>query len=88
VLTWKKLGPAYMASVILDGGQPANLVIVGDSANPKGAALVRKSESGEESGSYFPEAAGLLRPADLIEAYCLQERAFGKRGFPVPVGAE
>jgi hypothetical protein len=49
---------------------------------------VRKSESGEESGSYFPEAAGLLRPADLIEAYCLQERAFGQRGFPVPVVAE
>jgi hypothetical protein len=88
VLTWKKLGPAYTASVILDGGEPANLVIVGDCTNPKGAALVRKSESGEEAGTYLPEAASLLHSTDLIEAYCLQERAFGQRGFPAPVVLE
>jgi hypothetical protein len=32
----------------------------------------------------FPDAAGMLRPADLIEIYCMQERAFGERGYPRP----
>jgi hypothetical protein len=87
VLTWKKLGPAFMASVVLEGGEMANIVVVAEFGNPKGAALVRKDASGADSTTHFPEAATLLRPADIIETYCMQERAFGQRHFPEPVTA-
>ena len=87
MLTWKKLGPAYMAGVVLEGGESASLVVLGEFGNPKGAALVRRDAAGTEVSLHFPEAAGLLRPADLIEVYCMQERAFGQRGFPPPTVA-
>lgn len=85
MLTWKKLGPAYMANVVLEGGEIANIVVLGEFGNPKGAALVRKDAAGAESSVHFPEAATLLRTADIIETYCMQERAFGQRNFPQPV---
>lgn len=76
-----------MASVVLEGGEMANIVVVAEFGNPKGAALVRKDASGADSTTHFPEAATLLRPADIIETYCMQERAFGQRHFPEPVTA-
>lgn len=87
MLTWKKLGPAFMANVVLEGGEIASIVVVAEFGNPKGAALVRKDAAGAETMVHFPEAAALLRPADIIETYCMQERAFGQRHFPEPVTA-
>lgn len=84
MLTWKKQGPAYTANLVLEGGLQASLVIVAGASNPNGAVLVIKEPSGESTTLSFPEATAKLRPGDIIELYCMQERAFGERAFPHP----
>lgn len=84
MLSWKQQGPAYTAAVILEGGEQASAVVVGAFGNPRGAAIVRRDASGAETMLPFPDAAALLRPADLVEIHCMQERAFGTRGYPKP----
>jgi hypothetical protein len=85
VLSWKQQGPAFTASVILEGGEHASAVVVGPRDNPRGAAIVRRGTDGAEQMLVLSEALSLLRGGDIIEIYCMQERAFGGRGFPAPL---
>ena len=84
MLSWKQQGPAFIAAVVLDGGETATVAVLADAANVAGIALIRKGEDGAPVTQQLPDAMPLLRPADLVEIYCMQERAFGNRGLPKP----
>jgi len=87
LIAWRKQGTAIVGEVTLVDGRSANVVVVGCAQNPKGAALVLPGEKGSKpTMNLFPAAIELLRPSEVVEILCMQERAFGKRGLPAPEG--
>lgn len=87
MLNWKQQGPAYTASLVLEGGAAGSLVVIAAASNPHGVALITKDAEGNPVTEYLPAALARLRPGDIIEALAMQERAFGGRGWPAPLGA-
>ena len=86
MLKWHKQGPAYTAPAHLQDGSQANVVLLGPASNPKALALVLPGPDGKPVSEAFPEAGARLKPADLIQVYCMQERCFGTHGFHLPEG--
>jgi hypothetical protein len=84
---WKKQGAGWVGTVPLKDGRRGNIVLVDSRQNPKGAILV--TPNGEETGEVatVPLSSALhgLHPAHVIEALCMQERAFGTSGLTPPV---
>jgi hypothetical protein len=85
LIAWTQQGPAWVGPIPLKDGRRGTVVVVGDRANPKGAALVLPPEDGADQ-VHMPisEAGSLIQPWYLIEILCMQERAFGSSDLPVP----
>lgn len=85
MIAWNQQGPAWVAQIALKDGRRATVVVVGDTSNPNGAALVLPGEDGA-SPQHMPlrEGQGLFNPWVVIEILCMQERVFGTHGLPVP----
>ncbi len=84
-MVWEKRGAAWVGSLILLDGKEGNAVLVGPRRNPRGAVLVFPGGHDSEVQT-VPLSAGLelLRPAQVAEVVCMQERAFGAGDLPLP----
>ncbi|MCP4645395.1 MAG: hypothetical protein GY851_33435 [bacterium] len=71
--------------VVTRDGRPGKVVLVGPRGNPKGAMLVVSAQNGD-AVQPVPLADHLsdLEPTALLEALCMQERAFGDSGLEPP----
>lgn len=85
MITWKQQGAAIVGVLSLLDGQAANIVLVGTRDNPKGAMLVLAAAAGGKMQA-MPLAQGLARlhPEAVIDALCMQERAYGSSEFLSP----
>jgi len=61
-------------------------VLVDSRQNPKGAILVTPAEEGAGQVHTDPLSSALqgIHPAHVLEALCMQERAFGTSGLTPP----
>jgi len=85
VIRWKRQGPAWIGELHLLDGRSAYVVLVGPRNAHTGAVLVLagKSES-ERKTAFLDESVHLLHPLQVVDVLCLQERAFGDKGLPLP----
>lgn len=89
MITWKKQGEAIVGGLTLTGGGKGNVILVGPSSNPKGATLIVPGDDPQKPATaLLPAGCNQLSPSDYIDVMCMQERAFGDRGFPAPGGLD
>lgn len=87
MIAWTKRGPALVGALTLGDGRPAVAALVAGRDNPRGASLVvAPPEGGAPAPVALSEGLAMVRPADLIEVLCMQERCFGLSGLPLPEG--
>ena len=86
MIAWKKQGAAFIGETALAGDKQANVVVVGDPKNEKGAVVLVAGQG--NAPQVLPVSAILeqLHPWALIDILCMQERGFGQRGLPPPKG--
>lgn len=87
MIAWKKQAEAFVGPLQLTHGQRATVVLVGGRENPRGAALVLPSaEGGKPAPAPLADHLEQVPKTALLEILCMQERAFGASGLPMPDG--
>lgn len=85
MVSWKKQGEALVGNLTLNNGNRGSVVLVGPASNAKGAMLVVPGDDPKKPRTaLLPAGNDLLTPAQFLEILCVQERAYGNRGFPEP----
>lgn len=85
MISWKKQGEALVGSLTLNSGQRGSVVIVGAGSNPRAATLLIPGDDPKKPrAALLPAGSEQLDPGQYLEILCMQERAFGNRGFPGP----
>lgn len=85
MIAWTKKDAALVGNVPLANGQMGNIVLLADAQNPKGAVcLIPNPDGGAPKAASLEEAGSLIAPSDWVSVLCMQERAFGTRGWPSP----
>jgi len=85
VIDWAKKDAALIGSVALANGQRGNIVLLADAQNPKGAVcLMPGPQGGAPVAASLDQVGALIAPGDWVSILCMQERAFGTRGWPGP----
>lgn len=89
MISWKKQGEALVGSLQLNSGARGSVVLVGPASNPKGATLfIPGDDPKKPRTALLPAGSEQLSPGQYLEILCLQERGFGNREFPRPVGLD
>lgn len=85
MICWKQQGPALIGELHLLDGRSAYVVLVGPRNAHTGAVLVLTGNSESERETAFLDASfDLLHPQQVVDVLCVQERAFGDMGLPLP----
>lgn len=86
-MQWRRQGSAVLRVVSLRDGRKGIVVLLGSAERKQNAVLIFQKDSGEKEIIPLLNLLELLRPEDLIDIYCTQERVFGKRPF-IPLKIE
>ena len=85
MIAWSKKDTALIGNVSLANGQKCSVVLLADARNPKGAVCLRPNpDGGAPVVAPLDQMGSLIAPHDWVSILCMQERAFGGRGWPAP----
>lgn len=85
MIAWKKQGEAVVGAIESVEGLDGSAVIVGGRENPRGAVLVLPPSEGAEAESILlADSMGHLRPDQVVDIVCMQERLHGESGLNPP----
>lgn len=82
-MEWHRQGPAILRSIQLKDGRKGVVVLIGKYGKDKNAVIV--FQKGEEREIIpLQNLLDFLKPEDLVDILCVQERFFGDRAL-VPI---